>query len=87
MACTFAQAASRPSLLRSHLGADRGFVGFREAGESQTDVSSVLIECALERLIDLMQLRESELHDPRERKMFLMFVPFGLSQSQQPLGI
>jgi len=39
-----------------------------------------MIEFALERLIDLVQLREYELHDPRESKTFLMFVPFGSSQ-------
>ena len=38
VACTSAQAASRPVMLRSLLGADRGFAGVREAGKSQQDV-------------------------------------------------
>ncbi len=47
MACTSAQAASRPGMLRSLLGADRGFAGFREAGKSQQDVPSALIKCGI----------------------------------------
>jgi hypothetical protein len=34
-------------MLRSLLGADRGFAGFREAGTSQQDVPSALITCGI----------------------------------------
>jgi len=41
-ACTSAEAAARPGLLRSLLYADRGCSCFREAGESQKDVHKAL---------------------------------------------
>jgi hypothetical protein len=34
-------------MLRSHLCADRGFAGFREAGKSQQDVPSAWIKCGI----------------------------------------
>ncbi len=47
MAGTSAQAPSRPGMLRSLLGADRGFAGLREAGQSQQDFPSALITCGM----------------------------------------
>jgi hypothetical protein len=47
VACTSAQAASRRGKLRSLLGTDRGFSGFREAGKSQQDVPSALTTCGI----------------------------------------
>jgi hypothetical protein len=43
MAGTSVQAPSMPGMLRSLLGADRGFAGLCEAGQSQQDVPSALI--------------------------------------------
>jgi hypothetical protein len=44
--------------------------------------------CLLERLIfpRWVHLRESELHDHALGSTFLVLVPFGLSQGQEPLG-
>ncbi len=47
MACTSAQAASRLGMLRSLLGADRGFSCFREAGKSQQYVPYALIKLGI----------------------------------------
>jgi hypothetical protein len=47
MAGTSAQAPSKPGMLRSLQGADHGFAGLLEAGESRQDVPSALIRCGM----------------------------------------